>query len=383
MKKGYRHWIWMAVVTSAAWAQRPCPVDKRFLHLPERSKSATTYLRDSGDTLWVPLAIHVVESNPGEFPIERIGQQIAVLNRDYAPAKIQFYLPRYGPGGLPTCGVTRTVSALASHDWTSEEDTLKRMIHWPPDSFLNIWIVKWMPMQVIGYARALGDTESIPGTVLVSDVVGEGPGLRRPYDGGRTAVHEIGHVFSLLHPFESGCRGTTPATCAIEGDEICDTPPQREAHYGCPASSTNTCNELPTDNPDPINNFMGYVDDACMNQFTPEQIQRMRLFLLTQGVTLISEANKQARGFQLPSDTSCTAAAGLVSPAYRPSALWNGSVLRVPGAQALYLYDATGKLLLYQLSESVDASLFPRGVYVLVAVGRWGVLSYRLAIDNP
>ena len=36
---------------------------------------------------------------------------------------------------------------------------------------------------------------------------------------------------------------------------------------------------LPCGSLDPVNNYMDYSDDACMNQFTPDQARRMRCTL--------------------------------------------------------------------------------------------------------
>lgn len=361
-----------------SFGQRFCPVDKGFLRLPPPLLSAARHATE--DTLWVPLAIHVIESQPYELSDERIGAQLRALNRDFAAASIQFYLPRYGPNGQPTCGITRTISPLASHDWMVQEDSLKNLTYWPPDSFLNVWIVSWMPMQVIGYARPLGDTVSLPGLVLLAEVVGEGEGVRIPYDKGRTAVHEMGHVFSLLHPFEGGCSGMTPQTCAVEGDEICDTPPQREPHYGCPSPPVNTCHEMPEDRPDPIRNFMGYVDDACMDHFTPLQIQRMRTFLRTLGATLISEENKYARGFYEPLSDTCRVVASL----YRsfpslPYLYLEAGTTGTRGIQRLWLYDAAGRIQIASEGERIPLPEYlPPGLYFLISEKDGAFFSQKL-----
>ncbi|MCB0402447.1 MAG: T9SS type A sorting domain-containing protein, partial [Flavobacteriales bacterium] len=94
--------------------------------------------------------------------------------------------------------------------------------------------------------------------------------LSAPFDKGRTATHEIGHCFGLLHTFQGGC-GTS--NCAASGDYCCDTPPVSTANYGCP--STNSCSNDSPNLPDQVQNYMDYTDDACMNMFTADQKTRV------------------------------------------------------------------------------------------------------------
>lgn len=352
------------------WAQKVCPVDKAFLRGPLSPMQTQAKAKDTLDTLWVPVVFHLIASDSaGWLPAYRIGDQLRALNRDFRPARIQFYLPRFGPGGGPTCGVTWTLSPLAQHDWTYQEDTLKKLLYWPTDSFLNIWVVESMTLNTIGYARALGDTVGMPGMVLVTSVVGDQRDMQAPFDRGRTAVHEMGHVFSLYHPFEGGCVGTTPQTCASEGDEICDTPPQRNPTYGCPTPIPNTCTETPQDLPDPIHNLMGYVDDSCMYEFTSLQIDRMRAFLSTFGAALISPENAQARGRQALVSEDCAAITAL-SPSPEPSGF---RVRRFPWGIAIEgeqncgyrLYDVWGRLCHWSSSCEVPMEGLPAGIYLL------------------
>lgn len=352
------------------WAQKVCPVDKAFLRGSFPAPQTYAMAKDTLDTLWVPVVFHLIAADSaGWLPAYRVGDQLTALNRDFRSARIQFYLPRFGPGGGPTCGVTWTLSPLAHHDWTSQEDTLKALIYWPTDSFLNIWVVESMVLNTIGYARALGDTVGMPGIVLVASVVGNQRGVQPPFDWGRTAVHEMGHVFSLYHPFEGGCVGTTPQTCATEGDEICDTPPQRNPTYGCPTPIPNTCTETPQDLPDPIHNLMGYVDDSCMYEFTPLQIARMRAFLVTFGAILISPENGQARGQALSSRDTCASLTALLPALLSPGLIvrrlpWGISLEGVESSE-YRLYDVWGRLCRWGLGSEVPMEGLPAGIYLL------------------
>ena len=59
---------------------------------------------------------------------------------------------------------------------------------------------------------------------------------------------------------------------ANSGDLVCDTNAESGPNFGCGTPSS--CGSL-----DPVNNYMDYSDDACMNQFTPDQARRMRCTL--------------------------------------------------------------------------------------------------------
>ncbi|KAL8691773.1 MAG: hypothetical protein Q9218_003074 [Villophora microphyllina] len=101
--------------------------------------------------------------------------------------------------------------------------------------------------------------------VLLSTMPGGG---MQSYDQGKTAVHEVGHWFGLLHTFED-----LSCSASDVGDYIDDTAQESTPTSGCPVGKDSCPGSTGVD---PISNYMDYSTDACYTSFTFQQQQRMQ-----------------------------------------------------------------------------------------------------------
>lgn len=285
----------------------------------QRSSATTDYI--------IPTVFHIIQvSSTDLIPDACLLSQIEVLNEDFqrlnadtslVPAdflpvlgngSIEFCLASKDPDGNPTSGITRTVSPMwANHNY-SDEDSLKALIQWPPEQYLNIWVPASIDNVLLGYAtfpNKLATEPESDGVVINGNYIGRGSCANTPYNLGRTGTHEIAHWLGVFHTFEgTGCQGNNPSTCGISGDNICDTPPVTGSTFGCPGVK-NTCTETPIDQNDMTMNFMDYVHDSCMYMFTAGQVVRMHAVLGTDRSVISSGTNLAATGCECSSTNPC------------------------------------------------------------------------------
>ncbi|KAI1206868.1 Metalloprotease [Annulohypoxylon truncatum] len=202
---------------------------------------------------------HVVASSTsvddGYITADMIADQLEVMNADYAPHGISFNL----------IGTDYTVNS----NWASDGDeiAMKQALRKGSYSDLNIYFLGNLGGGLLGYCyfptdAAEGSLEFYQDgcTILAQSVPG---GSAAPYNLGGTVVHEVGHWMNLYHTFQGGCRGS--------GDSVDDTPAQASASSGCPVGR----DSCPGGGVDPIHNYMDYSDDACYEEFTAGQEERM------------------------------------------------------------------------------------------------------------
>ncbi|MEU4484589.1 zinc metalloprotease [Streptomyces purpurascens] len=250
----------------------------------------------------IPVVVHVVHSTPEQNVSDaQIQSQIEVLNQDFragnpdvnkvpaawqdlvADVRLQFHLARTDPLGRPTSGITRTESSTP--DWGTD-DLVKFSLSggrdaWPADIYLNVWVCR-LRRGLLGYAQFPGGAASTDGVVLTYTAVGTTGTAKAPFDGGRTAVHEIGHWLNLRHIWgddDEGCSGS---------DFVSDTPNQAGPNLGSPDFPRVTCGNGP--NGDMFMNYMDYTDDAAMFMFTKGQAARMDATLDQARQTLTRQA---------------------------------------------------------------------------------------------
>lgn len=288
----------------------------------------------------IPVVVHVIHNGDAVGSNENISEarvlsQITVLNQDFrrmtgtpgyntnavgADVEIEFCMAQRKPDGTATNGIDRVQRSNASYSSETSVETMKAATIWDPTQYFNIWVVYFSDNQsaelygVLGYAQFpsssnLGGLDTNGGSASTDGVVIDyrcfGSSTYAPssnyfsdYDKGRTATHEIGHCFGLIHIWGDNDSCTVDATDS-QKDFCLDTPAQSEEHYDC-TTTYNTCTSSAGN--DMTANYMDYTNDTCMNVFTLNQKARM-----------LAVIQSSPRRSTLPTSLACQAPLGTSS----------------------------------------------------------------------
>ena len=213
----------------------------------------------------IPVAFHVITASNGLGALSQstIDAQIEVFDQSFSGQTAS------GSADTPFRFALESVDVTANDAWftlgmdSAAEAQMKETLRVGGPETLNIYTVQ-ATGDLLGWATFpswyAGDPVN-DGVVLRYTTL---PGGSPPFNRGDTGTHEVGHWLGLYHTFQGGCSA---------GDQIADTPAEASAAYGCPVGR-NTCGSSGLD---PIRNFMDYTDDACMNELSLGQRNRMAL----------------------------------------------------------------------------------------------------------
>jgi hypothetical protein len=258
----------------------------------------------SDELIKVPVVIHIIHNNSsgsiggpnnGNISNEQVFSQIKVLNEDYrrkagtagfnncavgVDMNIEFHLAETDPKGNPSSGINRIYNSKPSFNVFDDNFLLSEISYWDSSKYLNIWVTS-IEDDYLGFGEFPGgalnglepeDVDArVDGIMIDHNAFGKHTGTAKDgvYTSGRTLTHEIGHWFGLLHTWgDEYC-----------GDDYCnDTPPTERANLSVLCETTfSNCSGKKTLNM--IENFMDYTPDTCMNIFTIDQKNRIRVVL--------------------------------------------------------------------------------------------------------
>jgi hypothetical protein len=272
----------------------------------------------------IPVVVHIVYNKRKEnIPDSRIYNQIDVLNKEFrrqngdmdrgvpnvwkhlvADARVEFKLAVRDPEGNLTSGITRTetnneefLHGSIGREALPEKIKFSRMggkDAWDTSRYLNIWVCNLfgsydgVKRGTIGYAQFPDEPPSTDGIVMRYEAFGTGQGVKPPLHLGRVTVHECGHYLGLYHIWGDNSDIEENNICSTGGDNVQDTPNQRENNDGTPMfpSHDQSCPDTGKHGT-MFMNHMDYTDDQIRCMFTLGQVARMRYTLETSRRTLL------------------------------------------------------------------------------------------------
>eukprot|EP00882_Tetradesmus_deserticola_P000657 GHRQ01000718.1.p1 GENE.GHRQ01000718.1~~GHRQ01000718.1.p1 ORF type:complete len:319 (+),score=138.52 GHRQ01000718.1:277-1233(+) len=211
----------------------------------------------------IPTYVHIIVSDDGtgmgDVAKDVVQKQVQALNQAYAT--------NAQAAGIQWVFQVQSVVKTTGPDMCDQQNeaAMKAKLRKGSRDALNLYVTDLSACGLLGYSSWPWDLKkkglTMDGVVIHYDTL---PGGQyRPYNLGRTGIHEIGHWLGLYHTFQNGCSGN--------GDAVQDTPFCASPSEGCPVHR-DTC---PQPGQDPVRNFMDYSDDSCMRAFSKGQHGRV------------------------------------------------------------------------------------------------------------
>ena len=265
----------------------------------EKQKSQKSLFRSVVYT--IPVVVHIMHNfGPENITDAEVMMGITNMNDAFrnrnaydsltgVDVGIEFCLAQQDEFGAFTTGITRTVTPLTNMTMETQDLSLKNLIRWDPTKYLNIWIVNSINSVSVG--PGVAGYAFFPSAYGTSQdgIVNEVGYFWSSTDNSKVVIHEVGHYLGLYHTFEGGC---TNNNCLLDGDKVCDTPPDNSTLAVTCGNIANTCStdddDLSTNNPfrpvgsgglgdqnDMYIDYMDYGYQACQSAFTAGQQERM------------------------------------------------------------------------------------------------------------
>jgi hypothetical protein len=238
--------------------------------------------------MWVPIQFHILEDSDGGNRVDalKVLEMLCALNEDYLDQDIQFYM-KDGFNFVQSTSVNSNPNIGGPNSNPFAQST---MVSEKVLGAINIYITKDIPGGIGGQGTTLGFYSPTFDWLVLRRSVISGPAVE-------TLTHELGHFFTLAHPFlgwdgqywQEAIHGNPApinspggqktelmngSNCTFAADGFCDTNPNYGFGFGWPNCNYNgNCqdpNGTPVASGVQEDNYMAYFI-GCASTFTPEQ----------------------------------------------------------------------------------------------------------------